>query len=171
MIRLLFFLLITTLLFSHPHTFIDIYTTIKKDNPNIINFKWKLDEMTSSMLIMELDKNMDGKIDKKENRYIEDEYFSMFKPYSYYTFMFINNKKVKLPEPKNFKASIEKHQLCYAFDIEIKSDIKNIYFEFGDIDYYNALILKDKFIDAKGLKTKVTGVDNDFYYGYKLEFK
>jgi len=168
--KLILFLIISTSLLSHPHTFIDVYPTIKKDKANAINFKWKLDEMTSSILIMELDKNMDGKIDDKENKYIEDEYFSMFVPYSYYTYMFVKGQKLNLPTPKNFEATIEDHRLCYAFDIYIDAQLKDIYFEFGDTDYYNALILKDEFVDAKGIKTKITGVDNDFYYGYKLEF-
>ncbi|MEA1955704.1 MAG: DUF1007 family protein [Campylobacterota bacterium] len=168
--KFLLFLLITTSLFSHPHTFIDIYPTIKKDKPNTINFKWKLDEMTSSMLMMDLDQNMDGKFDANEIKFIEDEYFSMFIPYSYYTYIFINGKKQKLSTPKNFNATIENHQICYAFDIKLPAKLENIYFEFGDTDFYNALILKDKFINTPNIKTKIIGVDNDFYYGYRLEF-
>jgi ABC-type uncharacterized transport system substrate-binding protein len=169
MIKYIFLLFLYTCVFSHPHTFIDIYPSVKKDNPKLINIKWKLDEMTSSILIMELDSNMDGKIDLKENKFIEREYFSMFKPYSYYTFIFIKGKKYPT-EPKNFKASIEDNRLCYSFDIEFEVNLKNVYFEFGDPDLYNALILKDEFVDFEGLSAKITGVDKEFYYGYKLEF-
>ncbi len=169
--KLLLFLFNTILLFAHPHTFIDIYPTFSTDKPNQVHFKWKLDEMTSSMLIMELDQDMDGKIDKKENEFIEDEYFSILEPYSYYTFLFINSKEVKLPAPQNFQASIENHQLCYSFDIKFNEKFQNVYFEFGDSDFYSAMILKEKFVSSKGVKFKVTGVDKDFYYGYRLEFK
>ena len=55
-------------LLAHPHTFIEVYPTIKVKGNKITNFhlKWKMDEMTSSMLVMEFDQNGDGKIDKKE---------------------------------------------------------------------------------------------------------
>lgn len=170
MIKYIFLLLLYSCAFSHPHTFIEVYPTIKKDKSKLINFKWKLDEMTSSILIMELDSNMDGKIDSKENKFIEREYFSMFKPYNYYTFIFVHGKKHPT-KPKNFQASIEGNRLCYAFDVNLEASLKDIYFEFGDPDFYNAMVLKDEFIDADGLNANVTGVDKDFYYGFKLEFK
>jgi len=170
MIKFILFLLASTLVFAHPHTFIDVYPTIKKENPKTISFKWKLDDMTSSILIMDLNSNMDGKFDAKENRFIEYEYFSMFKPYDYYTFIHVNGKK-QPTNPKNFKASIEDNRICYSFEITIDADLKDVYIDFGDPDFFSALVLKKEFIDAKGIKTKVTGVDNEFYYGYKLEFK
>ncbi len=160
-------------LFAHPHTFIDVYPTVKmqSDSASVVNFKWVLDDMTSTILIMELDKNTNGKIDESENSYICDEYFSIFKDYSYYTYIKVLGKDIKFPEPENFRATIENNRICYSFDIRVEHNIKNIVFEFGDSDFYVAMVLKDEFVDAKGLDVKVTGVDNDFYYGYRLEFK
>ena len=109
-------------------------------------------------------------IDKKENDYIEKEYFSMFKPYNYYTYVKVDKKVIKF-KPKNFKATIENYKLCYSFDINGEFDIKNTIFEFGDSDFYVAMVLKDEFVTIKGASGKVSGIDNDFYYGYKLEFK
>ncbi|MCD6172623.1 MAG: DUF1007 family protein [Sulfurimonas sp.] len=165
------FLLISSV-FAHPHTFIEVYPSIEveKSKFSTIHFKWVLDEMTSTILIMELDSNANGKIDKKENDYIEKEYFSMFKPYSYYTYVKIDKKVVPF-KPENFKATIENHRLCYSFDIYGNYGIKNTIFEFGDSDFYVAMVLKDEFVTIKGSSAKVSGVDNDFYYGYKLEFK
>lgn len=162
-----------SMLLSHPHTFIDIHPTLKEqsDSSTTLNFKWVLDDMTSSMLIMELDKNGDAKIDDRENTHIYNEYFSIFKDYNYYTFVKVAGKSIKLPKPKNFRATIENNKLCYSFDIEFKHKIKNIVLEFGDSDMYVAMILKKEFVNAKDLDVVVTGVDNDFYYGFRLEFK
>ena len=172
--KIIFILLIfITSLFSHPHTFIDVYPTIKtEDSSNTtLHFKWVLDDMTSTILIMELDKDGDGKINEKENSFIYEVYFSLFRDYSYYTYIRVNGKDVKLPEPKNFRATIENSKICYSFDIELKHDIKNTIIEFGDSDFYVAMVLKDEFVSADGLNVKVTDVDNDFYYGFRLEFK
>ncbi len=160
-------------LFSHPHTFIDVYPTVKvkDDSSSIVHFKWVLDDMTSTILIMELDKDGDGKINEEENSYIYSEYFSLFKDYDYYTYLKVDAKDVKLPEPKNFRATIENNKICYSFEIDLNHNIKNIAFEFGDSAFYVAMVLKDKFVDAKGLTFKITKVDSDIYYGYRLEFK
>jgi len=170
---LLIFSLLISSLFAHPHTFIDIHPTVKMINNNkfIINFKWMIDDMTSTMLMMELDQNGDGKLNKKESDYAKEEYFSIFKDYNYYTYILVKGKKVKFPVAKNFKASMQNNKICYSFDIELNQNIKDTVFEFGDTDFYVAMILKKEFVDTKGLPFTVTGVDNDFYYGYKLEFK
>lgn len=172
--KLIFILsLFFSLLFAHPHTFIDVHPTLKiKDNNSFtINFKWVIDDMTSTMLMMELDQNGDGKLNQIESNYARDEYFSIFKDYNYYTHILVNNKKIKFPIAKNFLASIENNKICYSFDIDLDHNIKNTTFEFGDSDFYVAMILKKEFVDAGNLSFKVLGVDNDFYYGYKLEFK
>ena len=55
---------------AHPHTFIDLYPTLHVKGDTIVKteFKWKMDDMTSAMLIMEFDVNGNGKIDKEENK-------------------------------------------------------------------------------------------------------
>ena len=70
-------ILFINILNAHPHTFIEVYPNIEIKNKIIekINFTWKLDEMTSSMLIMEFDQDQNGNFDKKEIQYIYDYIF------------------------------------------------------------------------------------------------
>jgi ABC-type uncharacterized transport system substrate-binding protein len=171
--KILLYFILTISLFAHPHTFIDVYPTINfiDGSSKKINFIWKIDEMTSTILIMDIDTDGDGKISSRENRFIRDNYFTVFEDFNYYTHIKIEGKKIPFPQVKNFKATIENHQICYSFDIEGDFKINNTTLEFGDSDFYIAMILKDKFIKVNGAKAIATGVDNDFYYGYKLEFK
>ncbi|RLA76383.1 MAG: hypothetical protein DRG78_19135 [Epsilonproteobacteria bacterium] len=166
------FLLLSSL-YSHPHTFIDLYPTIKvkDDKTQSIHFKWVLDEMTSTILIMELDQDMDGTINEKENKNVQKNYFYIFENYSYYTHIIVDGKVLKSPKVKNFKASIENNRICYSFDMGGNYNIKNTIFEFGDTDFYVAMVLKDEFVKVDGATAITTGVDNDFYYGYRLELK
>lgn len=162
-----------TYLLAHPHTFIEIYPTIEVKN-NImdkIHFKWQLDEMTSSMLIMEFDQNANLKIDKDENQYIYENYFIALKDYNFYTDIKVKNKIQLFPKPNNFKTTIENNRVCYSFDIDTKYNIKDTKFDFGDEDFFVAMILKKKFVTTKGASAKVTELDNDFYFGYRLELK
>ncbi len=164
-------LLYTISLWGHPHTFIEIYPTIKvKDNKiTKIHFKWKFDEMTSSMLLMEFDANGNGKIDKNENIYIYLNYFIRLGDYNFYTDIKINDKIHNFTKPKNFKATIENFKICYSFDIKENYNIKNLKIDFGDEDFFIAPILKKEFTKITGATAKITELDNDFYFGYRLE--
>jgi len=173
MLKLLLLLfLIISYCHSHPHTFMEVYPSIEVKNNIIkkIHFKWEMDEMTSSMLIMEFDINNNGKIDSEENSYINKNYFISLKDYSFYTNIIINNKIQKFPMPKNFKASIQNNKIIYSFDIDVDYNIKDLRFDFADEDFFVAMILKKEFVNVKGAKIEVSDLDKDFYFGYSLEF-
>lgn len=167
----LYIFILSHYLFAHPHTFIEIYPTIsvKNDVTTNINFKWKLDEMTSSMLIMEFDQDGDGKISIDENRFVFENYFLTLKDYNFYTDIKIDGKIQSFPKPENFKATIENHKIVYSFDLKQMYNIKNTKFDFGDKDFFVAMILKKEFIRVEGASAKVNELDNDFYFGYQLE--
>ena len=167
------YLLFVSSLLAHPHTFIDVYPTIKIENGKAkkIQFIWKIDEMTSSILILDVDTDGDEKISSKENEFIKNNYFTIFEDYHFYTYIRVNGKVIPFPQTKNFKATIEKHRVCYKFEIEGDFNMKNTVIEVGDTDFYVALVIKQEFLNVQGMKAIATGVDNDFYYGYKVEFK
>lgn len=158
-------------LFAHPHTFMDIYPTIKvnKDKTASLHFAWKFDEMTSAMLIMEVDTNGDGKIDKEENQFILENYFASLKDYSFYTDVFIGKKAQDIFTPTNFQASIENNRLIYAFDIKENYPTKGLKIDLYDEDFFVATVLKKEFITVKGGATKIVELDRDSYFGYRLE--
>lgn len=170
-ILFIYFLFISTL-FSHPHTFIDVYPTIEVKNAKTetIHFEWVLDDMSSSMLIMEYDQNGDNVIDKDENYFIYKNYFSIYETSNFYTEIKINDK-VQTVEPKNFRTTIKDNRIHYSFDIEKNYETKNLTIDFADKDFFHAMILKKEFVNIKGAKAIVNGVDNDFYFAYRLELK
>ena len=159
-------------LYAHPHTFMDVYPTIKVDKgeTSSIHFKWVFDEMTSSMLIMDIDRNGNGKIDAKENLFIYTNYFQTLEDYGFYTYVRVNSKLVELPKPKNFKATIENHRVCYSFDIEANYEIAKTTFSFGDEELYVACMLKKEFLNVVGAKVKITELKDEFF-GYKMELE
>lgn len=166
-------LLTINFLYGHPHTFIEVYPTIevKNNQTDKIHFKWIMDEMTSSMLIMEFDINGDGKIDNKENAMVYLNYFISLEEQNFYTNIIVKNKTQKVPKPKNFKVTIENNKVCYSFDINKNYNTKDTKFDFGDTDFFVAMVLKKEFTKIKGANAKVTPQDNDFYFGYRLELK
>ena len=166
--KIIFLLLFCSFLYGHPHTFMDVSPKVFTKNKTIekINIKWLMDEMTSSMLIMEFDQNQNNKIDPSENNYIFENYFASLEKYTYYIHIKQNFKI------SNFKASIIKNRIQYSFDIILdnKNLLKNFSLSFYDTDFFVSLQLKKEFIKQK-LPFQIEDIDGDFYYGYKITYK
>ncbi|WP_321468511.1 DUF1007 family protein [Halarcobacter sp.] len=147
------FLLFSNSVYAHPHTFIEVKPTleIKNEQINKINIRWILDEMTSMMLIMELDENSNGIFEKEENDFIFENYFLSLSSYNFYMHLSINDKEIKF-KPKNFQASIENNKLIYSFDIVQNIDLKNLKIEFFDEELFVGMILEKNFISFSGLQ-------------------
>jgi len=165
-------ILFINILNAHPHTFIEVYPNIEIKNKIIekINFTWKLDEMTSSMLIMEFDQDQNGNFDKKEIQYIYDYYFLTLIEYNFYTDITVKDKVQIFPQFYNFSSYIENNKLCYSFTIKPKLNSKDTLIDFGDTDFFVAMVLKKEFIKINDGTIKVSDLDNDFYFGYRMEF-
>ena len=166
--NILFLLIAINFLYAHPHTYINIYPTAIIENKKItqIDFKWEMDEMTSSMLIMEFDQNSNGKIDKNENNYINENYFSSLNKYDFYTHTKAQYKTV------NFIADIKNNKIVYKFSFILDKPytLKNFSMSFYDTDFFVSTQLKKEFITQK-INYLVEDIDGDFYYGYKITYK
>jgi ABC-type uncharacterized transport system substrate-binding protein len=165
-------LTLPVVLFAHPHTFVDLFAQVKSKNDLVqtITFKWKFDDMTSQLLIMEFDQNMDGKLDKSEVEYIKINYFDYLEQYNFYTDLKISNKSKKT-KPSNFTSYIEDGiKIVYQFDLIINKNAKDIAIEVYDEERFTALVLKKEFVKSN-IKYKISDIDNDIYFGYRLEFR
>ena len=133
---LITFLLTNVALFAHPHIFIDIYPTINIQNTrvNSISLQWKFDQMTSSLLIMDYDKNKDGKFNKKETAKIKKSAMKIFKKSNYCLKIMKNEKNIKIQKLDNFVVTIdEMGRIVYSFDLicsfEAKDSILLFYYK------------------------------------------
>lgn len=152
-LKICLLLFIVTNAFSHPHTFIEVEPNIeiKDEKINKFNIKWTLDEMTSMMLIMELDTDANGKFDTNENSYIFDNYFSSLEKQNFY--MSINSNKQELTiKPNMFKASINNNRLIYDFYIQKNISLENLKIDFFDEDLFVGMMLEKKNIKINGIK-------------------
>ncbi len=155
--RILYLLLLYTNCYSHPHTFIEVKPTIEIKNEKIekINIRWIIDEMTSMMLIMELDDNANGKFERNESDYIYENYFLSLDKYNFYMSLTSKNQKINFI-PKNFKASIENNRIIYSFDIKKKLNLENLEIKFFDELLFVGMIIENDSIIFRGLNSKET---------------
>lgn len=158
--------------FAHPHAFIDVYLKLKNSSKSVqtLEFKWVIDEMTSSMLMMDLDTNQNGKVEKDENTQIKKFYFDSLAEYNYYTHILNGDRKIPI-NPKKFKTGITKDgRIYHTFEVTLSvKSLKDIKIDFYDEDFVVAMMIKDSFINLI-YKHKITEIENDFFFGYRLSF-
>lgn len=164
-IKFLFLGLFFVNAYAHPHTFIEVKPTIEIKNKkmNNLHIKWILDEMTSMMLIMELDEDGNKMLDKNENTYIYENYFSSLAKQNFYMKIFSNKNDI-LIKPKNFKASIKNDKLIYSFDIQEKIDTKNLKINFEDEELFVGMMIEKDFIKFTGAnKNKIKKLKKEIF--------
>jgi len=157
-------------LYAHPHTFIDLYPIVVSEGEIIksIKFKWEMDDMSSQLLRMECDQNMDGKIDDSENKFIEKNLFKPLGVYDFYTDIMVKNRSIKT-KPRDFKAFFLKDKVVYSFTVDINANKNDLYIDFYDTDNFVAIVLKKEFV-ISFVDFYIKGVDNDFYFAHRLGF-
>jgi ABC-type uncharacterized transport system substrate-binding protein len=115
----LFFLGFSSLLYAHPHVFIDTMITVRFDESGIVGFQvsWIFDEMFSSMIIGDFDEDWDGSFSKKEIENILEGAFSNLQNFHYFTYISVNGKECSFSSVTEFTAAIQGEKIIYQFFI------------------------------------------------------
>jgi ABC-type uncharacterized transport system substrate-binding protein len=127
---------------AHPHVWInDVTTFLFKDRQLVaIHHRWQFDEIFSSFVMEQHDKNRDGKFDKAENASVQKEAFSNLLKYGYFTHVRIDDKNVPLEQVEDFHATAKKEAMVYEFTLVLPKpvDVARHHFEVGvfDPEYY-----------------------------------
>jgi ABC-type uncharacterized transport system substrate-binding protein len=115
------------------------------DDKGLAGFKvqWQFDEMFSSMIVGDYDKNSNRKLEANEVAVIEQEAFSYISNYDYFTFVKIDGKPFKVRFVKDFRAELRKNILIYTFlipcHVAARSDYRQIVVATYDPSYYSAV--------------------------------
>ena len=106
-------------LFAHPHVFIDDTVIIVFDQDGMVGIKakWVFDEMFSSMIIHDYDKNKDGIFDLAEIEETKKGAFSNLKKFNYFTHIKIDKKDFIVNYVENFSVCLDNNRVIYTFFI------------------------------------------------------
>lgn len=165
--RYFIWLLFPIILFAHPHVFIEAHVSVEEDKTWIV---WSFDEMSSSLLMSDYDKNKNNVLEENEIAFLKKDHFDALAPYSYFVHLADSKSDEEKPftRVEDFTATFEDHKLVYLFSIPTPK-LKTYELRFYDGEMYVAMILKPEFITCKApVQCRVEGYDADFYYGYKL---
>ena len=170
---LITFLLTSIGLFAHPHVFVDIHPkiNIKNTKATSISLQWKFDLMTSSMLMMDYDKNKDGQFNKKEKANIKRSAMNSFKKNDYYLKIRESDKSAKIQKVDNFVVTIDKlGRVVYSFDLICNFEVKDSVLIFNYKNNYISFMLKKSSVESlnKNLDFTIKKVDNARYFGFAM---
>jgi len=174
--------------FAHPHVFVDCTLTFIFDQNGFAGVKkrWVFDEMFSSMILNDFDKDRNLSLDPQEIAAIKKGAFANLKNFNYFTHIQINGKDFKVEFVTDFNAEVElftdfvgeveKSSLVYTFfvpcHVKANHHFKQIRIAVFDKEYYTDIALSPgqlSFEEKKGLFfiqcSNDLAHDLTYYYG------
>lgn len=110
---------------AHPHVWIDGNVTFVFDQKMLtgVRLEWTFDDIFSTLVIREHDKNRNKKFEDAEIESVRKEAFVATKEYSYFTHITVGSDKAQIGEARDFKADIVKGKLVYRFTLPFAQPI------------------------------------------------
>jgi ABC-type uncharacterized transport system substrate-binding protein len=175
--------------FSHPHVFVDAELTIVFDEKGLAGFRqrWLFDEMFSSTMLSNFDKNEDHVLDAHEIGEIKKGGFGNLRNYGYFTHILIDGDIFEVTYVMEFSAEVHDNRLLYTFFVPchvIAGDqFTHVTISVFDETYYTDVALLPESLSCEGGSTfvvtyEITRVKEFSYYygqmtpdGVSIQFK
>lgn len=143
-------LLATTIPASvHPHVFAEARLDVML-NPDktvkSLRHLWRFDDLFSSTVLMEFDKNSDLKLDDAELAEVSKTVFESIGEFNYFQVVTSDGKDVPMKPPARLIANFEDQQLIILFETEPKEPLKlsgKLDFGVYDPTFYTAIDFTD----------------------------
>lgn len=106
---------------AHPHVFVDAHMEIvggKGAEVASIRNIWRFDELFSSSVVVDFDKNGNGTLDPEELEAVSETVRKSIAEWSYYTFLTTGNHDVKLNPPDVIRGKYDGGQLTLFFEMK-----------------------------------------------------
>jgi ABC-type uncharacterized transport system substrate-binding protein len=163
--------------FSHPHVFVDAELTIVFDDRGLAGFRqrWLFDEMFSSTMLSNFDKDNDHILNEHEVREIKQGGFSNLHNYGYFTHIVIDGKIFDVTYVTKFLAEFQDNRLIYTFfvpcHVVATDQFKDVTVSLFDETYYTDVALLYDSLSCEGVSIFVVAYEIkrikefSYYYG------
>lgn len=157
---------------AHPHVFAEARLDVAV-NPDgtvrSLKHLWRFDDLFSSTVLMEFDRNSDLKLDDSELDTVSQTIFTSLAEYGYFQLVTAGGKDVAMKPPARLMANFQDNQLVVLFESEPKTPLKlagKVDFGVYDPTFYTAIDFTDDANMAvdhlpKGCTRKVVRPDPD----------
>jgi ABC-type uncharacterized transport system substrate-binding protein len=129
----------------HPHVFADARLDVDVDahgNVTALKHVWRFDDVFSSTVLVEFDKNADLKLDDAELQDVSNTVYESLAEYGYFQIVTLNGKDVAMQKPEALIANFENNQLIILFQSAPKEPLKlagKVDFGIYDPTFYTAI--------------------------------
>jgi len=134
----------------HPHVFaearLDVVLAPDHQSVKSLRHLWRFDELFSSQVMMEFDKNSDLKLDDSELKDVADTIFSSLAEYDYFQMVTVDGKDVTMKAPSKIMTNFDNDQLVVLFESEPETPIRlhgTIDFGVYDPTFFTAIDFTD----------------------------
>lgn len=111
---------------AHPHVFVEPHVEIVGDAAGLftaIRNVWRMDELFSSSVVVDFDKNANGALDPEELDAVGETVRQSIAEWGFYTFAEIGSRDVKLGAPDKIHTLFEDGQLIFFFELPVTEPI------------------------------------------------
>lgn len=116
-----FLTLVPATAFAHPHIFVEArLEVVAGDDGNVAEFRnvWRFDEVFTSSVVMDFDKNTDLKLDPNELAEVGKTVRDSLVDYDYYMNLTMNGKNVTVQKPDIIHVDYRNGQLLMFFAVK-----------------------------------------------------
>lgn len=168
-----------TPLFSHPHVFIQAEVQLEFDAEGLngVRINWAMDDMISTGLIFDYDRNFNSQFEPEEMAVLREEMFGSLKEMNYFTFINVGEQVCKIDNLDAFMASIQDFKVQYSYFVpcRVKAEgvKKHAQISMYDPSFYNYIELQPENVKvvAEGtIKYKIESFQNPNVDFYKKQF-
>ncbi|QND68761.1 DUF1007 family protein [Mesorhizobium loti] len=131
---------------AHPHVFAEasLSITLSPDQSSVDSLQhlWRFDEIFSSTVMMEFDKNLDLKLDKSEMTLVSETVYASLADYKYFQLVTVDGKDILMDPPPSLTTKFENDQLIISFESKPKKPLMlagKIDFGVYDPSFYTAI--------------------------------
>ena len=134
---------------AHPHVFAEArLDVVVADGGTVGSLRhlWRFDDLFSSTVLVEFDKNQDLKLDDAELQEVANTVFASLAEYDYFQMVTLDGKDVAMLPPTHLIAQFEANQLIILFESTPKEPLKlagKIDFGVYDPTFYTAIDFLD----------------------------
>lgn len=130
---------------AHPHVFAEARLDVMvspEGSVQSLRHLWRFDDLFSSTVLVEFDKNGDLKLDEGELDEVANVVKDSLKEYDYFQVVSVDGKSVAMAAPAQLMANYEDNQLIILFESAPKSELKlagKVDFGIYDPTFYTAI--------------------------------
>lgn len=148
---------------AHPHVFAEARLDVDVDakgNVTALKHVWRFDDLFSSTVLVEFDKNSDLKLDESELQDVSNTVYESLAEYDYFQMVTADGKDVAMQKPERLIASFENNQLMILFQSQPKEALKlrgKVDFGVYDPTFYTAIdFVEDDQMAVNGMPATCT---------------